>query len=369
MKKKILLGCFEVPGWGGASTSTYKLFEIMRADGIEVNYVNLIAQEDAEFFRGLFGDNVGNPKQLPEVWNCFLNESTYNRHPELENLIQGISPDIMVGVGWIAALLMKRAAPDRNLIYVTSGCDQMKAYVEKYATDFLSLAGRNGESELRPFAPSLLEKEAVAISDFIITHSETNLFLYRYFFPSFTGKIYPRVIWFAEWIYQDASEYSSLAKPFHQRDIDVVFVASNWSRPEKNYSWVESIVCEAPDLQIHIVGATEQEFPQAIHHAPIANRQFLFSLLGRAKSIACPSLFDAAPGILFEGSALGCNLVASKNCGNWSLCNQSLVADPFSRQVFLDKIRLSLTGPYQNNIDNFFQSGSYSDLLETILAF
>ena len=66
---------------------------------------------------------------------------------------------------------------------------------------------------------------------------------------------------------------------------------------------------------------------------------------------------------------LGCNLVASKNCGNWSLCHPSLVADPFSRQVFLDKIRLSLTGRYQDNIDDFLQSGSYADLLETILAF
>ncbi|TMA95562.1 MAG: glycosyltransferase family 4 protein [Deltaproteobacteria bacterium] len=369
MKKKILLGCFEVPGWGGASTSTYKLFEIMRADGIEVNYVNLIALEDADFFRGLFGDRLGNPKQLPEVWNCFLKEPTYNRHPELEDRIQGISPDIMVGVGWIAALLMKRAAPDRSLIYVTSGCDQMKAYIEKYAIDSLSLFSHDCNSELWPLVSSPLEKQAVSLADYIITHSEMNLFLYRYFFPSFAGKIYPRVVWFTEWIYRNASEYSYLARPFHQRDIDVLFIASNWRRSEKNYPWVKNVVASATDLKIHIVGAAEQEIPQAINHGPMADRHALFSLLGRAKTIACPSLFDAAPGILFEGSALGCNLVASKNCGNWSLCNQSLLADPFSHQVFLDKIRLSLTGPYQDNIHNCLQSGSYSDLLETVLAF
>src|SRR2546428_7271831 len=106
MKKKILLGCFEVPGWGGASTSTYKLFEVMRADGMEVKYVNLIAQEDAEFFRKLFGDNIGNPKRFPEVWNCFLKEPTYHRHPELEKLVHELAPDIIVAVGWIAALLL-----------------------------------------------------------------------------------------------------------------------------------------------------------------------------------------------------------------------------------------------------------------------
>jgi hypothetical protein len=72
---------------------------------------------------------------------------------------------------------------------------------------------------------------------------------------------------------------------------------------------------------------------------------------------------------LFEGSALGCNLIASKNCGNWPLCNERLVAHPFARQVFLDKIRLSLTAPHQDHIDVFLQSGSYADLLETILVF
>ena len=67
--------------------------------------------------------------------------------------------------------------------------------------------------------------------------------------------------------------------------------------------------------------------------------------------------------------ALECNLVASKNCGNWSLCNQELIVHPFSCQLFLDKIRLSLTDRFQDNIDYFLQSGSYSDLMETILAF
>ena len=245
----------------------------------------------------------------------------------------------------------------------------MKAYIEKYAIDFLSLFSRNGNSELWPLAPSPREKEAVSLADYIVTHSEMNLLLYRHFFPSFEGKIYPRVVWFAEWIYRNASEYSYLARPFHQRDIDILFIASNWRRSEKNYPWVKTVAASATDLKIHVVGAAEEEIPEAIHHGPIADRQALFSLLGRTKTIACPSLFDAAPGILFEGSALGCNLVASKNCGNWSLCNQSLVVDPFSPEVFLDKIRLSLTGPYRDNIDQFLQSDSYSDLLETILVF
>ena len=35
---------------------------------------------------------------------------------------------------------------------------------------------------------------------------------------------------------------------------------------------------------------------------------------------------DAAPGILFEGAVMGCNLVASKNCGNWEVCHPDPVS-------------------------------------------
>ena len=369
MAQRILVGCFEVPGWGGASTSAYRLFEMMQCDGLAISFLNIIASDDARSFRALFGDDVGNPRKLSGVWNCFLKEPTYFPHPELEDLIRHICPDIIVAVGWIAALLLKRAAPQRRVIYITSGCDQMKLYVEKYGVDFLSVARNNMNSEIAPFRPSLLEKETVESCDFIITHSDMNLALYRYFFPSFAGKIYQRVIWFAEWIYRDACEYASLAKPFDERDIDLIFIASDWTRPEKNFSWVRSIASRTSDLKVHVIGESNARIPNAEHDGSVTDRRVFFALLGRAKALACPSLFDAAPGILFEGAALGCNLVASRNCGNWSLCNEDLVADPFSLDSFVDKIRLAQTRFYADHMQRFLESGSYSDLVDTVLVF
>ena len=48
MAERVLIGCFEVPGWGGASTSAYQLFRRMREDGgdLEVEFVNIIAEDD-----------------------------------------------------------------------------------------------------------------------------------------------------------------------------------------------------------------------------------------------------------------------------------------------------------------------------------
>jgi len=51
----------------------------------------------------------------------------------------------------------------------------------------------------------------------------------------------------------------------------------------------------------------------------------VFRLMGNAKTIVSTSRYDAAPGILFEGSVMGCNLVASRNCGNWKICHTELL--------------------------------------------
>jgi len=367
MSRKILLGCFEVPGWGGANTSAYGLFEAMREGGLDVHYLNLIGEQDAGYYRYVFGNSLGNPRQLASVHNCFLNGPVYAPHPELDALIQDLAPDLMIGVGFIAALLMKRAAPDTKMVFLTSGCQQMKdAIIRGKVKDFLSQEKLIERAVARPDISSVEEREAVALADLIISHSGLTRLLYCYFFPFYAGKIHPDVIWFAEWIYQDASQHSRLQKPFAQRNIDVLFVANSWDRPEKNYPMVEEIASGAHDFNVHIVGEVEQKLPRARHYGLVPRREELFSIMGNAKTVVCPSVFDAAPGVLFEASAMGCNIVASRNCGNWQICHEGLLVEPFTGTQFLQKIRLSLSGKFADNRGLFLDSGSYQNLLETI---
>lgn len=369
MAKSVLLGCYEVPGYGGANTASYKLFEMMRKDGLDVFYLNLIEEQDADYFRYVFDENFGNPKCLDNVYNCILNGPLFYPHPELVDLINDLSLDTLVGIGHIAALLMKRAAPEKRLIFLTTGCEQVQNYiVRKKTKDIIALS-----EFIQPKGTPLLfrarEKEAVEISDLIITHSDITKFLYQYFFPFQLGKIYSDVIWFAEWIYKDALNYSGLKKAFSKRDIDILFVASIWSRLEKNYKLVKKIVSRLRGLNIHIVGEIEKKLANAKHHGLITRREDLFTLLGNAKTIVCPSLFDAAPGILFEASAMGCNIIASKNCGNWKICNEKLLVDPFDFSNFLEKIHLSLTKKFDDNIDYFLKTNPYKNLIDTIWVF
>ncbi len=374
MRKKILLGCYKVPGYGGASTASYTLFHMMQGQGLDVSYMNLILREDVEYFRDAFGDSFGNPRSLAEVQNCVLNGPLFYPHAELADLIHDISPGIVLATGWIAALLMKRAAPEKRVIFITSGCQQMKDLIEEgTARDFVSLDG----SIRRPISQPLfrsepewskLEREAVLISDQIITHSDIVRSLFRDFFPSQIGKIHSEVVWFAEWIYHNALQFSRLQKPFGERDVDLLFIANTWRRPEKNYGLVKKIVSRCKGVSAHIVGEVEERCLNAEYHGFLARREDLFSLMGRAKTVVCPSLFDAAPGILFEASAMGCNLVASKNCGNWKICHEQLLVEPCALEDFQEKISRALSRRYEDHIHHFVGIGAYDRLLDALMA-
>jgi hypothetical protein len=62
---------------------------------------------------------------------------------------------------------------------------------------------------------------------------------------------------------------------------------------------------------------------------------------------------------------MGCNVVASPNCGNWELCHEQLLAD--SPAAFAGAIRRAVTTPYADNRERF--RGGYAELVDTLRAF
>jgi hypothetical protein len=370
MNKRILLSCYEVPGFGGANTSSYKLFEMLQNDGLDVYYLNIIDAQDLDYFRYVFGADFGNPKCLKNVYNCILNRTRSEPHSELTKLLTELAPDLLLGVGSIAALLLKRAKPQKRLIFVASGCMQVEHYINKKkvrnAMEFAELMQHQNGNDL---ILDHKEREAVRVSDLIVTHSEMIKSFYEYIFASNIGKIHSEVIWRAEWIKNSARDFSHLSKPFSERDIDVLFVSSSWGRPMKNYDFVKNAVSRLKNLNVHIIGDTDSKINNATHHGVITEREHLFAQMGNSKSVTCVSVFDAAPGILFEGATLGCNIIASKNCGNWQLCNENLLIDPFDLSTLVEKISLASTRKFEDNMEFFLRKNCYSNLVNIIMAF
>ena len=367
LQLRILIGCYEVPGYGGAATASYGLAERLRAGGADVAFVNLVDEQDAEFFRLVFGEAYGNPRRLDFVRNCILHGPLYHPHPELGALVREHAPDVAIGVGYIAALLLKRAAPEVKTVFLTSGCQQAKdAITGGRASDYLAISREIERGIRRPHITCVQEREAIEIADLVVVHSEMTRRLFEYYFPYSTGKILGPVLSFAPWIYGEAREHAALGRPFDERDIDALFVASAWSRPEKNFAFVKEIAARLPGARIHIAGEAEEKVPNAVHAGLVAEREAMFALMGRARAVVCPSSFDTAPGILFEASALGCNVVASENCGNAALCDDALRVREFSPAEFVERTRSALATKQEDRITPFLDEKPYRDFLETL---
>lgn len=368
-RRTFLLACYEAPGFGGASTAAYELVRRMLQDGHDVTFVNLIDIRDRDFFAYTFGARLGNPDGLPQVHNVSLVGAPSGHETELTTLVDLIAPDVMLGVGHIAALALARVAPTRRLVFLAVGCSEAEIRISRgRARDAVALQrsrpGRNGA----PYIRASQELAAVDAADLVITHSPMARELFLRFYGGYAGKIYPRVIWFAEWVYAAARRHASVARPFAERRIDVLFIASSWDRREKRYEFVRRIGAALGPTSVHIVGDVPNRLPRVVHHGFVADREALFELVGDARTTVCVSSIDAAPGILFEASALGSNLVASRNCGNWNLCHPELLVDPCTPAGFVERIRLSQSRKFDDNIGEFLGSGSYDDLVDTLLV-
>jgi hypothetical protein len=340
----------------------------MQEDGHDVEFVNLIDARDREFFGYTFGDRLGNPDGLPGVHNVLLVGAPTGPQPELSELVDRTRPDVVVGVGHVAALALASAAPERPLVFLTTGCSEAEIRIPRRAPDAVelqrALAGQNGSVRIE----ATEELAAVRAAALVITHAQMVLDLFLRFYQDYAGKIYPRVVWFAEWIHSAARRHASLARPFPDRRIGVLFIASSWDRSVKRYSYVRRIAAALGPGAVHIVGDVVDRIPGAVHHGFIADREALFRLIGDARTVASVSRIDAAPGILFEASALETNVVASRNCGNWSLCHPELLVDPGTTDEFIRRIRRSLDRRFEDDIGGFLASGSYHDLVETLDA-
>jgi hypothetical protein len=88
--------------------------------------------------------------------------------------------------------------------------------------------------------------------------------------------------------------------------------------------------------------------------------------MGSAKLLVCPSSYDAAPNIVFEACAMGCNVVTSRNSGNWEVCSRELVVDRYSRECFRERIDLGVQGRHRDNWSDFVSRDFVASLMGSL---
>jgi len=368
MTRRVLIATFETPGYGGASTASYALFAQLQRDGFDVHFLSLVDSGQEHFLHSTFGPAYANPEQLSDVHTTVLEGAFHRAQPELSRRLRALAPGVVVAVGYIAALAIKQAAPELRLVLFTSGSAAMERYLTHYGDAAGVLAAlRTGAAD--PAPPHLHEQRAVELADLILVHAPLVREVFELVYPYHVGKVYPEVIWMAEWVHLEASKHSSLARPFAERDIDLLFVASRWDRPVKNLPLARAIIDGCPALESHMVGLLPQPLARGVSHGIVPDRTALFDLMGRSRCIVSPSRWDAAPQILFEGAALGCNLVASRNCGNWMTCHPELVVDHFTAADYIEVAGRAAAREYANRMEQVLGQRSYRTLADICMVF
>jgi hypothetical protein len=366
---RVLLASTDPPGVGGSGTASLDLFRRMRADGWDVHYVHVVDDVDAAFHQMDFEGSLGDADGLLNLHCCCVPGLSARHQPVLASLVAETAPSVLVGFGFLATGLLKASAPHRRVIFVTGTCRQAQDFVTSgRASDAVALGHGLATGAITPRIINRAERLAVDRCDLVVTHSEQTKAMFERFFAESIGKVYPSALSFAEWIAGGAEPWKHLARAFAERDIDALFIASDWGRVEKNYALVSRLGRRLGGLRVHVVGDVPHPLRWAVHHGFLRDRGTLFELMGRARSIVCPSLIDAAPGILFEGSVMGCNLVASKNCGNWDVCHPDLLVEPFDEGHMSERIHLAAARKYDDRLDHFTTQGAYRELTAIIRA-
>jgi glycosyltransferase involved in cell wall biosynthesis len=364
--QKILIASSDIPGYGAGGTSGYRLFLKMRAGGLDVAYFNLIEEQDVDFFRFVFGEGFGNPDALEQVYNVILKEPLSDGGNGVDPHSNGFAPTVAVAIGFEAAVWLKKAAPGRPVFFIPVVCREI---LESSPRKRAFFPRRPPLGQNRPAVVSRLEREAAEIADLIIAPSPVVKASFEVCYPSLAGKIYEHVIWDADWRCEAARAYFALNGNFQDRDIAVLFVATSWEKPEKNYPLVERIASRLKGLNVHVVGEVPEKIPEASHHGIVTDPAEYYGLMGRAKTVVCASLFDPVPEALFEAAVMGCNIVAPRNCGYRAICNEDLLVDNFRLEDFMAKVSLSLTKPFASRLEQVTGRSSYPRLLDLLSSF
>lgn len=366
MTTSFLIGSPGVPGYGGLSTAGYRLYARLLADGRDVSFVNLIGASEATVIARVFAPDAGNPERLPHVHDCRINA---DGAPALAELVRAANPDVLIGLGHAATIALRSAAPGRRVAFLAGTCRAAQDTVTNgLARDAISLEAALASVAGQPRLRHRNEERALAACDILVAPSALTLSLFERCYPAWIGRIWPEVTSWAEWICDGALPWRTLARPFDERDIDLCVVAADWSRREKNYPWVEALAAQRTGMSIHLIGQVPREIPGVTHHGLLASRDEVMALMGRSRCVAAPSLIDAAPGVLFEAAIMGCNVVASRNCGNWELCSPDLLVQPFEFEAFVDAVRRARVAKRADRLDVFLARAGYADLLDTLDA-
>ena len=139
---------------------------------------------------------------------------------------------------------------------------------------------------------------------------------------------------------------------FNDRKYDLIFICYDLSRKLKNYDLVYKILNtnKLDNINIIIIVKTQniiKILKPNIKYLDYVDNKILLEYIKNTKTILIPSMFDSNPNTLKEALSFKCNIITSKNVGNYDILNKNLIINDFySINEWIDKIILSIEKEY-----------------------
>jgi len=339
------------PFKGGSSTFFYLLFDTMRQRLPRAEYWNVVKSEDMELGRRLYGEAWENPRKLDRVRTVSMDGR--NQTKKIIQLIRKVRPHAVMSKSRSITVFLKREIPGLWVEHITSTCEQIKEGIARGT--LISLEDGFGQARSGKTIPNVCrdEQDAVRYADRIRFHSDSVRFWYWYFYPQYRFKMDDDIYWDYPVLKRFFQNHEK-PKPWKSRTVDVLFAATDWKRPEKNFELLKTI-CSRLDLikkRVVIVGLCPHELPSSLLRFPVISQEELYYLMCDSRVFVCPSRYDEAPNVIFEAGLAHCNIVCSSNCGNYRMAHSSLRAK-LTAVDFVKKIRRALRHPLKGNVEDF----------------
>ena len=368
---KILLTSTQYPGNGGAATNTYKLNKYFLSQKIKTYCIFILCQREDISKINIDPDNLGNVSYI----RCSVKNGepldydhkkyikyTPNFINQFKNKIikyLGGTPDIILSKNYLAPITSHFLFPESKIYYLVSGLFYM-SILNNYRDEFISaqmvLNKPNYYVKLidsfkkHPIFINILQEiQTLKMVDRVIYNSQLTCNL---------SKLY-----FGDLIKNETIINTSLLKHidntcdnFNTRPYDIIFVSSSFKRKIKNPPFVNKLFLDKRlSLYKKIVIGDNNIFDPQIENITILNQQLnskVLEYMKNSKLLILPSLFDSSPNTIYEALEAGCNIVTSKNIGNYQIFNRdSICEDVYDIEEWIQKIRNNLDKKIINNIN------------------
>lgn len=379
MKKNILLCSIDAPFIGGAGTNSYNLIKLLRSV-LKHNVVGLFIYRDVKYDK--------DPHKIGNIFKYDPDKDNLdNIKKEINLVFKNNNPDIILSKNYISVLIAKKMYPDIELIFLPSGSSFYGQYCNKYGqtpvTEIITKLQNNefkfsdvvNKTGKYPCFPKGCEQgcdcefRAIIVADKIIPNSELTEIYYKNLYKNLksnatsfiTNKIEPAIE--ISSIYDTAYVYKSIKQiDFEKRQYDVVFACFNWKRKLKGLELIDKIIDSLKKYKILIIGGSSNGTKHKnITIVDCCSNDILLTYFANTRCFVSTSYYDSYPNAITEAKLCGCNIVTSKNVGQYKVLEPNLVVNDFFNVVeWVNKIEYAIKE--KRATFNINQAGVLNDL-------